>query len=76
MTTLIATNHTQKKTYGANAAAEVQNIRAATRPSPTARLDHPTHVGKSLSAVVPIGPDMKVHGDPKESYCRYCQATR
>jgi hypothetical protein len=31
---------------------------------------------KSQSAVVPIGPDMKVHGDPNESYCRYCQATR
>jgi hypothetical protein len=31
---------------------------------------------KSQSAVVPIGPEMKVHGDPKESYCRYCQATR
>ena len=26
MTTLIATNHTQKKTYGANAAAEVQKF--------------------------------------------------
>jgi cobalamin-dependent methionine synthase I len=31
---------------------------------------------KSQSAVVPIGPDMMVHGDPNESYCRYCQATR
>ncbi len=31
---------------------------------------------KSQSAVVPIGPEMKVHGDPNESYCRYCQATR
>jgi hypothetical protein len=31
---------------------------------------------KSQSAVVPIGPDMKVHGNPNESYCRYCQATR
>jgi len=30
---------------------------------------------KSQSAVVPIGPDMKVHGDPNESYCRYCQGT-
>lgn len=31
---------------------------------------------KSQSAVVPIGPDLKVHGDPNQSYCRYCQATR
>ena len=31
---------------------------------------------KSHSAVVPVGPELKVHGDPNESYCRYCQATR
>ena len=31
---------------------------------------------KYQSAVVPIGPEIKVHGDPNESYCRYCQATR
>ena len=31
---------------------------------------------KSQSGVVPLGPNLKVHGDPNESYCRYCQATR
>ncbi len=31
---------------------------------------------KSHSGVVPLGPDLRVHGDPNESYCRYCQATR
>jgi cobalamin-dependent methionine synthase I len=31
---------------------------------------------KSQSGVVPLGPNLKVHGDPTESYCRYCQATR
>ena len=29
---------------------------------------------KPKSAVVPVGPNMKVQGDPNESYCRYCQA--
>ena len=29
---------------------------------------------KSQSAVVPLGPDLRVNGDPNESYCRYCQA--
>lgn len=29
---------------------------------------------KSQSAVVPIGPDLRVHGNPDESCCRYCQA--
>ncbi len=31
---------------------------------------------KSQSGIVPLGPDLRVHGDPNESYCRYCQATR
>lgn len=31
---------------------------------------------KSQSAVVPIGRDLKVHSDPMESYCRYCNAVR
>jgi hypothetical protein len=29
---------------------------------------------KSQSAVVPLGPELRVNGDPNESYCRYCQA--
>lgn len=31
---------------------------------------------KSLSAVIPLGPDLKIHGDPDKSYCRYCKAVR
>lgn len=30
---------------------------------------------KSHTAVVPLGPEMKVHGDISESFCRYCPAT-
>ena len=31
---------------------------------------------KSLSTVIPLGPDLKIHGDPDESFCRYCKAVR
>ena len=31
---------------------------------------------KAQSGVIPLGPELKVHSDPDESYCRYCQATR
>ncbi len=31
---------------------------------------------KSQSAVLPLGPDLKIHGDPDKSYCRYCAAKR
>jgi hypothetical protein len=31
---------------------------------------------KSQSAVVPLGPDLKVLRDPGDSFCRYCPATR
>ena len=30
---------------------------------------------KSQTAVVPMGPEMKVHGDADQSFCRYCPAT-
>ena len=30
---------------------------------------------KSQSAMLPLGTALKVHGDPSESYCRYCPAT-
>ena len=31
---------------------------------------------KTQSTVIPLGPNLRVHGDPEESYCRYCTATR
>ena len=31
---------------------------------------------KSQSAVIPLGPDLKIHGDPDQSYCRYCKAVK
>ncbi len=30
---------------------------------------------KSQTAMLPLGRNLKVHGDPSESYCRYCPAT-